>query len=66
MQTLNRLLDSIVMHSREKKLNGQEKEVVGVFVVWWMRGRCLQCFIESSMHEVELMLLMLSTLDVVQ
>ena len=54
MQTLNRLLDSIVMHSREKKLNGQEKEEVEVFVVWWTRGRCLQCFVKSLMHEIEL------------
>ena len=66
MQTLNRLLDSIVMHSREKKSNGQGREVVGVFVVWWTRGKCLWCFVESSMHEIELMSPMLSTLDVVQ
>ena len=55
MQTLNRLLDSIVMHSREKKLNGQEKGAVAVFVVWWTRERYLQCFVESSIHEIELM-----------
>ena len=66
MQTLNRLLDSIVMHSREKKLNGQEKEEVGVFVVWWMRERCSLCFFESSTHEIVLISPMLSTLDVVQ
>ena len=66
MQTLNHPLDSIEMHSREKKLNGREKEEVGVFVVWWTRERYLQCFVESSTHEIELMLLMLSTLDVVQ
>ena len=66
MQMLNRPLDSIVMHSRERKLNGQEKEVVGVFVVWWMRGRCLQCFVESLTHEIVLMSPMLSTMDVVQ
>ena len=54
MQTLNRLLDSIVMHSREKKLNGREKEVVEVFVVRWTRGQYLQCFVESLMHEIEL------------
>ena len=66
MQTLNRLLDSIVMHSREKKLNGQEKEEVEVFVVWWTRERYLQCFVESSIHEIELMSPTLSNLDVVQ
>ena len=55
MQTLNRPLDSIVMHSREKKLNGQGKEEVEVFVVWWTRERCLQCFVESSTHEIVLM-----------
>ena len=54
------------MHSREKKLNGQEKEVVVVFVVWWMRGRYLQCFVGSSTHEIKLMSPTLSTLDVVQ
>ena len=57
-------LDS--MHSREKKLNGQEKEGVVVFVVWWTRGRYLQCFVELSMHEIVLMSPTLSTLDVVR
>ena len=46
MQTLNHPLDSIEMHSREKKSNGQGKGEVGVFVVWWTRGQCLQCFVE--------------------
>ena len=66
MQTLNRPLDSIVMHSREKKLNGQGKEVVVVFVVWRTRGQYLQCFVESLTHEIGLISPMLSTLDVVQ
>ena len=48
-------LDSVVTHSRERKLNGQGKEVVAVFVVWWTRGRCSRCFVELSMHEIVLM-----------
>ena len=66
MQMLNHPLDSIVMHLTGKKLNGQEKEEVEVFVVWWTRERCLRCFVESSMHETVLMSPTLSTLDVVQ
>ena len=66
MQTLNRPLDLIVMHSRENKLSAREKEEVAVFVVWWTRGPCLQCFVESLTHEIVLMSPMLSTLDVVQ